>query len=80
MEHQVIADIEIEDERIDYYSSIIIRQQFNAHHEFAIRIKYDVLEKIGAFNLSTAQKKIGKLAIIKLRRSDSAEGSVYGAV
>jgi type VI secretion system secreted protein VgrG len=73
MEHQVIADIEIEDERINYYSSIIIRQQFNAHHEFSIRIKYDVLEKIGAFNLSTAQKKIGKLAIIKLRRSDSAE-------
>ena len=47
MEHQVFADIEIEDERIDYYSSVFIRQQFNSHHEFVIRIKYDVLERIG---------------------------------
>jgi type VI secretion system secreted protein VgrG len=73
MEHQVVADIEIEDEKIDYYSSIVIKQQFNAHHEFAIRIRYDVLEKIGAFKLSDAQKKIGKLAIIKLRPADSTE-------
>lgn len=73
MEHQVFADIEIEDEKIDYYSSVIIRQQFNAHHEFAIRIKYDVLEQIGAFNLSKAQKKIGKLAIIKLVEAGSFE-------
>lgn len=71
MEHQVIADIEIEDEKIDYYNSVTIRQQFNAHHEFTIRIKYDVLEKIGSFTLSNAQKKIGKLAIIKLLRADS---------
>ncbi len=73
MQQQVIADIEIEGEKIDYYSSVIIRQQFNAHHEFAIRIRYDVLEKIGSFNLSDAQKKIGKLAIIKLIQSDSLE-------
>ncbi|GAA4737630.1 type VI secretion system Vgr family protein [Flavisolibacter ginsenosidimutans] len=73
MEQQVIADIEIEDEKIDYYSSIVIRQQFNAHHEFAIRIRYDVLERIGAFTLKTAQKKIGKLAIIKLIKAGNLE-------
>ncbi|MEO6916339.1 MAG: phage baseplate assembly protein V [Chitinophagaceae bacterium] len=73
MQNQVIADIEIEDEKIDNYSAVIIRQQFNAHHEFAIRIKYDVLEKTGTFNLSDAQKKMGKLAIIKLVQSGSME-------
>lgn len=73
MQNQVIAAIEIEDEKIDYYKSVIIRQQFNAHHEFSIRIRYDVLEKIGTFKLSDAQKKIGKLAIIKLLQADSAE-------
>ncbi|RYZ29325.1 MAG: hypothetical protein EOO10_06640, partial [Chitinophagaceae bacterium] len=71
MEHQVIADIEIEDEKILYYSSVSIKQQFNAHHEFTIRIKYDVLEKIGTFTLSSAQRKIGKMAIIKLAKADS---------
>lgn len=73
MHNQVIADIEIEDQKIEYYSSVVIRQQFNAHHEFAIRIKYDVLEKVGSFSLSNAQKLIGKTAIIKLTKSGSLE-------
>ncbi len=73
MHNQVIADIEIEDQKIEYYSSVVIRQQFNAHHEFAIRIKYDVLEKIGSFGLSNAQKLIGKTAIIKLTKSHTLD-------
>lgn len=71
MQNQVIANIEIEDKRIEYYSSVVIRQQFNAHHEFAIRIKYDVLEKTGSFSLANAQKLIGKSAIIKLANANS---------
>ena len=73
MQNQVFADIEIEDEKIDNYSSVIIRQQFNAHHEFTIRIKYDVLDKTGTFTLTDAQKKMGKMAIIKLVQADSSE-------
>jgi type VI secretion system secreted protein VgrG len=73
MQNQVIADIEIEDQKIAYYSSVVIRQQFNAHHEFAIRIKYDVLEKMGSFSLSNAQKMIGKSAIIKLKQANNLE-------
>lgn len=73
MQNQVIADIEIEDQKIDYYSSVVIRQQFNSHHEFVIRIKYDVLETIGSFSLSNSQKLIGKSAIIKLKQANSLE-------
>ncbi len=71
MQNQVIAVIEVEDQTILYYSSVLIRQQFNAHHEFSIRIKYDVLEKIGSFSLGNAQKLIGKTAIIKLTDADT---------
>jgi len=70
MQNQVIADIEIEDQKIAYYSAVVIRQQFNAHHEFAIRIKYDVLEKLGSYSLNNAQKLIGKSAIIRLKQAD----------
>lgn len=73
MHHQVIADIEIEDQKILYYSSVIIRQQFNAHHEFSIRIKYDVLEKTGSFSMGNAQKLIGKSTVIKLLRTNTLE-------
>jgi uncharacterized protein involved in type VI secretion and phage assembly len=73
MQNQVIAHIEIEDELIEYYNSVIIRQRFNEHHEFIIRLRYDVLEKTGTFKLADAQKKIGKLAIIKLIQASSLE-------
>lgn len=73
MQNQVIARIEIEDKKIQYYSSVIIRQQFNAHHEFIIRIKYDVLEKTGSFSLNQTQQLIGKIAIIKLASANSLE-------
>src|SRR5829696_8699622 len=66
MHNQVIADIEIEDQKVEYYSSVVIRQQFNAHHQFAIRIRYDVLGTIGSYSLSNVQKLIGKPVVIKL--------------
>jgi uncharacterized protein involved in type VI secretion and phage assembly len=66
MQNQVVADIEIEDQKIEHYSSVVISQKFNEHHTFSIRIKYDILEKAGSFSLSNAQKLIGKNAIIKL--------------
>src|SRR5664279_5760431 len=77
MQNQVIAHIEIEDQKIDYYSSVSIRQQFNAHHEFIIRIQSDILEKQGAFKLHNAQKLIGKSAVIKLAQADNADQAVY---
>jgi type VI secretion system secreted protein VgrG len=73
MQNQVIANIEIEDQKIEYYTSVFIRQGFNAHHEFAIRIKYDVLEKIGSFSLANDQKLIGKSAVIKLQQANTLE-------
>ena len=54
MQNQVLADIEIEDQKIEYYSSVYIRQRFNAHHEFAIRIKYDILDNVGSYSLKNA--------------------------
>jgi uncharacterized protein involved in type VI secretion and phage assembly len=69
MHNQVFADIEIEDQKITYYSSVIIRQQFNAHHEFFIRIRYDVLGTAGTFTIGNAQKLMGKSASIKLVQS-----------
>ena len=75
MQNQVIADIEIEGQKIEYYSSVIIRQQFNAHHEFTIRMKYDVLETQDAFSLKETQKFIGKSVIIKLTSADSSDAA-----
>jgi uncharacterized protein involved in type VI secretion and phage assembly len=73
MQNQVIADIEIEDQKIEHYSSVFISQKFNEHHTFSIRIKYDVLEKAGSFSLSNAQKLIGKSAVIKLLQANTLD-------
>lgn len=73
MHNQVVADIAIEDQKIEYYSSVIIRQQFNNHHEFIIRIRYDILGSVGIHNLNDSQKLIGKSAVIKLLQSNNLQ-------
>lgn len=75
MQNQVIADIAIEDQKIEYYSSVIIRQHFNAHHEFVIRIRYDVLGQAGSFRLKDSQKLMGKSTVIKLVQADTLEAA-----
>ncbi len=68
MEYLVIAEIEIDGTKIEHYTNITLRQKFNAHHEFTIRISHDVLETSGSFSLENAQKKIGKSALIRFQK------------
>ncbi len=68
MEYLVIAEIEIDGNKVEHYTNITLRQKFNAHHEFIIRISHDVLETSGSFSLENAQKKIGKSALIRLKK------------
>ncbi|MBK8786688.1 MAG: hypothetical protein IPN43_09420 [Chitinophagaceae bacterium] len=70
MEYLVVAEIEIDGTKIEHYTNITLRQKFNAHHEFTIRISHDVLETSGSFSLENAQKKIGKSALIRLKKLD----------
>ncbi|MEO8770635.1 MAG: phage baseplate assembly protein V [Ferruginibacter sp.] len=70
MEYLVIAEIEIDGTSIKHYTSIMLRQKFNAHHEFIIRINHDILEELGSFGLDNAKTKIGKSAIIRLQQLD----------
>ncbi|TDH26436.1 hypothetical protein EXU57_10085 [Segetibacter sp. 3557_3] len=68
MEYNILAEIEIEQTRIEYYTNIVLRQKFNEHHEFIIRINHDVLENQKSFSLQKAQQLIGKSAIIRFRK------------
>lgn len=77
MEHNVIAEIEIEDTRIEYYTSVILRQKFNEHHEFIIRINHDVLEAHKSFSVGKAQKLIGKSTIIRLKKIALSDEVTY---
>ncbi|MBL7703851.1 MAG: hypothetical protein JNM14_16495 [Ferruginibacter sp.] len=70
MEYLVTAEIEIDGNKIEHYTNITLRQKFNAHHQFIIRISHDVLETSGSFSLENAQKKIGKSALIKFKKRE----------
>ena len=68
MEYLVNAEIEIDGQKLAHYTNITLRQKFNEHHQFTIRISHDVLETSGSFSLQNAQKKIGKSALIRLQK------------
>jgi type VI secretion system secreted protein VgrG len=70
MEYLVIAEIEIDGNKVEHYTNITLRQKMNAHHQFTIRISHDVLETSGSFSLENAQKKIGKSVLIRLKKMD----------
>jgi type VI secretion system secreted protein VgrG len=77
MENIVAAGIEIDGNKIEYYTSVTLRQAFNEHHEFTIRINHDVLETFGSFSMMNAQKKMGKPVIIRLQQMANSEGEPY---
>lgn len=77
MEYLVVAEIEIDGTRIEHFTSVAIRQKFNHHHEFIIRINHDVLESSGSFSLQHVQKQIGKTAIIRLQQKSLSLALAY---
>jgi uncharacterized protein involved in type VI secretion and phage assembly len=70
MEYLVVAEIEIDGSKVEHYTHIRLRQKFNEHHEFNIRISHDVLENSESISLDNAKKKIGKAVIIRLQRME----------
>jgi len=77
MEYLVVAELEIDGTRIEHYTNITLRQQFNEHHEFTIRINHDVLEASGSFSLENAQQQIGKSALIRLQQMTESLEMAY---
>ena len=77
MEYIVRAELEIDGTRIEHYTSITLKQGFNAHHEFTIRLNHDVIEDTDSFSLSNAQNKIGKSTIIKFQKMDISNEVSY---
>lgn len=76
MNTHIIAAIEIEGNSIEVYHSVLIRQKFNAHHEFSIRTSFESLENSTSFNIENSHQFIGKLVIIKLK-SDETGAEVF---
>jgi type VI secretion system secreted protein VgrG len=69
MEYLVKADVELDGKAIKNCPGITLKQKFNEHHEFTIRLDYDLVESTGvALSLTTAQKYIGKTALIRLNQ------------
>jgi uncharacterized protein involved in type VI secretion and phage assembly len=69
MEYISLFDIEIDAEKIEDYSSISLKQRFNDHHEFSVRIDYDIIEGDNkTLSLTKAQGKIGKTIIIRFNK------------
>ncbi len=77
MEYLVVAELEIDGTQIEHFASITLRQAFNEHHEFTIRLNHDVLETAGSFSLSNAQKMIGKSTLIRLQKKTLSREPAY---
>ncbi len=60
MAKEIITDVSIEGKKIAHFSSIVISQQFNAHHTFQLVVSHDVMEQLGSHSIQSSQDYIGK--------------------
>ncbi len=65
MADEVIAEVEIDGNKILHFTDIFLRQRFNEHHDFSIRVNHDALETFGSFTLDNSKNLIGKNATIR---------------
>ncbi|MEO6231097.1 MAG: phage baseplate assembly protein V [Ferruginibacter sp.] len=77
MEYLVVAEVEVDGNKIKHFTSVQLNQKFNSHHEFVIRLSHDVLESLGSFSLGNSQKNIGKPVLIRLQQSDDSGKTAY---
>ena len=77
MEYLVVAEVEVDGNKIEHYTSITLSQKFNSHHEFTIKLNHDVLESVGSFSMVNAQKNIGKSTLIRLQQFDGFGEAAY---
>ncbi len=73
----MVAELEIDGNRVEHFTDIFLRQRFNEHHEFSIRINHDVLESFGSFGLDNSKNLIGKSAVIRLVEKATTSQTAY---
>lgn len=54
------AELNIDGTPIPYFTSLEIRQRFNAHHEFTLQLNHEVIEQSGTFSLQNSREFVGK--------------------
>lgn len=71
MVYNVVAGLEIDGNAIDNYYSLQIKQHFNQHHEFTVKLPHEVIEATEQFALSKVKNLIGKIIIIRLLEGEA---------
>jgi len=60
MESRLITEINIEGNEITYFDSFNLKQQFNKHHSFELRLKNNVLGTPDLISLDDSRHFVGK--------------------
>lgn len=80
MAKEIYTDISIEGKKINHFSSIVISQQFNAHHTFQLVVSHDVMEQLGSYNLQSSQDYIGKRITIAFGEKSTSDHTFKGLI
>jgi type VI secretion system secreted protein VgrG len=66
MEHKILVELQIADQKILHFESIKVTQAFNQHHKFEVVINHDIIESTGAYKIDQSQAWIGKTMILSI--------------
>lgn len=82
MAKNIDIQISIDGKKLDYFSSLIINQEFSKHHEFVLNVSQDALESKTSHSLTNSKELIGKPISITfgLDGNDKAPNTFKGIV
>jgi type VI secretion system secreted protein VgrG len=80
MSKEIIVDINIDGNKLKTFTSLQIKQAFNAHHHFELVIDHDALEETGVHTLQKSQEYIGKFMTACFGQHSSGDNAFKGII
>ena len=80
MSKEIQTDISIEGKSIKHFSSVMIAQQFNAHHTFQLIVDHEEFEELGNHGIENSKECIGKRITISFGEKSTDDNIFKGVI
>lgn len=80
MEDKIISEIQIDGTTVSTFSYLTIRQAFNTHHWFELRVNHDTFEVLGSGKADTSRNLVGKSIFINITETLSGRSTLFSGI
>ncbi len=80
MAKEILYEMNIDGKELHYFSSFIVRQEFNAHHTFELTLDQDVIQSAESVTLEDAQDYVGRFLTVCFGDKEAGDNTFKGII